>query len=94
MPYNVAKDSAFHTPTQRTTFGSLARQITPSGSDLDPYPKSVCLGAFGDITYLPAANADAGPTVTLTGLSPGVPVPHRVRRVIAASATVYTVEDN
>lgn len=93
MPYDRQSDTYADQSTMRQTFGTKSRLLTPGGSDIAaPYPKSVFLAATGDITYLPVANAD-GVLVTLTGLAPGQPVPHRVRRVTTATAPVYTVED-
>lgn len=92
MPYDNRQDRYEDQPTLRQTFGKTSRVITPGASDINPYPKTVFLGASGNITYVPVGNADAT-TVTLVGLAPGQPVPHRVRRVTSATATVYTVED-
>lgn len=75
-----------------STFGTLSRAVTPGATDLDPIPKGVVCLTPGDITVVPVGNANAV-TVAFVGVLAGFSPPFRVRRVTAATATVYTVED-
>ncbi|ADZ70116.1 spike base protein, RCAP_Rcc01079 family [Polymorphum gilvum] len=74
------------------SFGRKARIVTPAASDIDPIPKAVVLCGPGDITVVPADNAD-GDTVAFTDVGAGFVPPFRVRRVTAATAVVATIED-
>jgi hypothetical protein len=76
----------------RASFGTKSRAVTPGNSDLDPVPKAVVCVTSGDITVVPVNNAN-GVTVAFTGVAAGYTPPFQVRRVTAATATVYTVED-
>jgi hypothetical protein len=92
MPYNVEQDPAEFKPTLRNTFGTTARIITPGASDITPYPKGVVCLTAGNITIVPAENAD-GVTLAFVGVPAGYIPPYRVRRVTAATAIVATIED-
>lgn len=74
------------------TFGRKGRVITPAATDLDPIAKSLVLLTAGDVTIVPADNADAA-TLAFVGLAAGAVIPFQVRRVTAATATVATIED-
>lgn len=74
-------------------YGRKARNVTPSGADvdLDPIPKAILCATDGTLAYVPADNAD-GVVVTLE-VSAGYVPPHRPRRLKAATTcTVWTVE--
>ena len=73
------------------SFGRKGTLINPGATDLDPLPKSVVLLTSGNVTIVPVDNADAD-TMAFVGLPAGYIIPYRVRRVTAATATVWTVE--
>jgi hypothetical protein len=78
--------------TTRDSYGTKSRAVTPAATDINPVPKAVVCATGGDITVVPLNNADAG-TITFTGVAAGFIPPFQVRRVTAATATVYTIED-
>jgi len=59
-----------------SSFGTKSRLVTPGAADITPTPKAVICATAGSLTIVPA------------GFIP----PFRVRRVTAATATVYTIE--
>ena len=74
-----------------SSFGTQSRLIAPGATDITPIPKAVVCGTAGDITVVPSGN-DPSVTVNFTDIPAGFIPPFRVRRVTAATATVYTVE--
>lgn len=74
------------------SLGTKSRLITPGATDIDPLPSTVVCVTTGDITVVPDQNANAT-TVSFVGVGAGYVLPFRVRRVTAATATVYTVEN-
>ena len=91
MTYDATKDLHAGVRAGIDSLGVKSRLITPGASDIDPYAKSVVCATSGNVTYLPKENADAD-TVTLTGVPAGYILPHQVRRVTAATATLYTID--
>lgn len=87
----MADDFSSFTRTPNS-FGFKSRLVTPGATDLDPRPKAVVCVTYGDITVVPENNANAAP-VAFVGVPAGFVPPFRVRRVTAATAVVYTVED-
>lgn len=75
-----------------SSYGAKSAAVTPSSNDLDPIPKAVVCLTSGNITVVPVNNANAA-TVAFVGVAAGFVPPFRVRRVTAATATVYTIED-
>lgn len=76
-----------------TNLGRRARNVTPSGSDvdMDPIPKTILCTTDGTLAYVPVDNAD-GEVVSLS-VSAGYVAVHRPRRIKAATTcTVWTVE--
>ncbi|WP_024281220.1 hypothetical protein [Xanthobacter sp. 126] len=76
-----------------TNLGRKARNVTPSGSDvdLDPIPKTVLCTTDGTLAYVPVDNADGG-VVSLTVMA-GYIAMHRPRRIKSTTTcTVWTVE--
>ncbi|MFG1221708.1 spike base protein, RCAP_Rcc01079 family [Xanthobacter wiegelii] len=76
-----------------TNLGRKARNVTPSGSDvdLDPIPKTVVCLTSGTLAYVPVDNDDAD-VVSLT-VPPGFVALHRPRRIKSTTTcTVWTVE--
>lgn len=76
-----------------TNLGRKARNVTPSGSDvdLDPIPKTVLCTTDGTLAYVPVDNAD-GDVVSLS-VSAGFIPPHRPRRIKSTTTcAVWTVE--
>ena len=79
-------DTAMH-------LGRKARNVTPSGADvdLDPIPKTVLCATDGTLAYVPVDNAD-GEVVSLVVLA-GYVALHRPRRIKSTTTcTVWTVE--
>jgi hypothetical protein len=74
------------------SYGTLGKLVTPGATDFDPIPKAVTCVTAGNITIVPVGNADAA-VIAYTGVPIGFIPPFRVRRVTAATATVWTVED-
>lgn len=74
-----------------SSFGKRGALITPSATDLEPIPKAVVCLSAGNVTIVPAGNANAT-ELTFTGVPAGYVIPYRVRRVTAATATVATVQ--
>lgn len=77
-------------------YGGVGRILTPSDSQdiTAPYPKTVVTLAAGNISVIPARQADDTP-IPFVGVTAGYPVPYTVRRVLATGTTVpvATVED-
>ena len=74
-----------------TTPGNLMRLVTPADADLpDGIAKSVVALNAGDVTIVPADNAD-DEEFEFTGVTAGWAAPCRVRRVTAATAAVAAV---
>lgn len=73
------------------SFGTTSRAVTPGSTDLNPIPKAVVCATAGDISVVPADNAN-NDVVAFIDVPAGFIPPFRVRRVTAATATVYTVE--
>jgi len=78
-------------PNTPSSFGTKSRLVTPGGADLTPAPKAVICATAGSLTIVPVGN-DPSATVTFPNVPIGFIPPFRVRRVTAATATVYTVE--
>ncbi len=74
------------------SFGRIGRIVTPGNTDLSPIAKAVVMGAAGSITIIPSGNANSV-ALAFTDVPAGWSPPFRVRRVTAATAPVYTVED-
>jgi hypothetical protein len=95
MPYDAAKDPlAGYDPKGPRSFGAKGRAVTPSNTvDLDPYAKAVVVTVAGDLTILPAKNADDA-TLTFEDCPVGFVPPFRVRRVLATgtTASVATID--
>ncbi|MFT3987191.1 spike base protein, RCAP_Rcc01079 family [Aestuariivirga sp.] len=77
-------------------FGGVGR-IVPTSDSTDltaPYPKSVVTLAAGNISVIPARQADDTP-IPFVGVAAGYTVPYTVRRVLATgtSVAVATIED-
>jgi len=81
-------DSYSKTPS---SFGTKSRLVTPGAADITPTPKAVICATAGSLTIVPAGN-DPAVTVTFPDVPAGFIPPFRVRRVTAATATVYTIE--
>lgn len=72
--------------------GNKGALLTPGNADIaGNYKGVVCLTA-GNITIVPAENAD-GDTLSFVGVPAGYVPPYKVRRVTAATATVASVLD-
>jgi len=74
-----------------SSLGTISRPVTPGAADITPTPKAVICTTAGSITIVPADN-DPAVTVTFPDVPAGFIPPFRVRRVTAATATVYTIE--
>ena len=85
-------DPYFTTTPTPTSFGRRGRLVSPGATDLDPIPKTIVLPVGGNVTIVPVNNTNDA-TISFTGLPAGATVPYQVRRVTAASAAVWTVED-
>lgn len=72
------------------SFGRRGYVVTPGASDLATVSKGLFVIADGDVTFIPADNAD-DETLTVSVVA-GAVVPYLVRRVTAATATVATIE--
>lgn len=72
------------------SFGNRGVLVTPGSAELYNIRGVVC-GSAGNITVVPVSNSDTE-TVTFTGVPAGFIPPFRVRKVTAATATVYTIE--
>lgn len=75
------------------TLGRKARNVTPSGSDvdLDPIPKTVLCATDGTFAYVPLENDDAD--VVSLDVTAGYVAVHRPRRIKSTTTcTVWTVE--
>lgn len=74
-----------------TTFGSKLVAVTPDASDLPGgIAKAVVMLEDGDITVVPATNAD-DESFTFTGCPVGFTPPCRVRRVLSSTAAVAAI---
>jgi len=73
------------------SFGRRGRLVTPGESDLTVVSKGLYVVADGSVTFVPAGNADAE-TLTAT-VTAGTTMPYLIRRVTAATATLWTIED-
>ncbi|MBY5863276.1 spike base protein, RCAP_Rcc01079 family [Rhizobium leguminosarum] len=73
-------------------FGGKGLLVTPGATDLGINVKGVICTTAGDITIVPWDNLD-GETITFTAVPAFFIPPYRVRRVTAATATVYTIEN-
>lgn len=73
-------------------FGTKGLVVQPGATDLNANVKGVVCVTSGNITVVPWNNAD-NETVAFVGVAAGFIPPFRVRRVTAATATVYTIED-
>ncbi|MFG1188605.1 spike base protein, RCAP_Rcc01079 family [Xanthobacter flavus] len=85
-PYVSEADTSAH-------LGRKARNVTPSGADvdLDPIPKTVLCTTDGTLAYVPVDNAD-GEVVSLV-VSAGYVALHRPRRIKSTTTCiVWTVE--
>lgn len=94
MAYNESNDPHRNASDPMLANGSRGRVIVPSDTqDFEPYAKAIVLLTAGDVSYLPAKNADDAP-LSFEGLPAGWVSPHRVRRVLdtGTDATVATVE--
>lgn len=69
------------TSITRSSFGTDARVLTASASDLDPPAKSVVLLTAGDITIVPLRAG--APSLPFVGLPAGYIIPFVVRQVTA-----------
>lgn len=74
-----------------SSFGRKGTTITPGASDLDPIAKSVVMLSDGDITVVPADNANAT-TLAFVGLPAGYIIPFVVRRVTACTGTCASID--
>ncbi|TPM36630.1 hypothetical protein [Mesorhizobium sp. B2-3-5] len=77
------------------SLGRSGRLVVPSNTtDLPVLAKALCVGTAGNVSVIPALNADAD-VIAFVGAPVGFVVPFQVRRVMATgtTATVYTVED-
>jgi len=73
--------------------GRRARDVTPSGADvnMDPIPKTILCTTDGTLAYVPVDNAD-GEVVSLV-VSAGYVALHRPRRIKSTTTcAVWTVE--
>jgi len=75
-----------------SSLGTVGKVVAPAAADLNPLPKAVVCLTAGNITVVPVGNADNG-TIAFVGVPAGFVPPFRVRRVTAATSTVYTIED-
>lgn len=73
------------------SLGTKGLPVTPGNTDLGPNVKGVICVTTGNITIVPWDNAD-GETIPFTNVPALWIPPFRVRRVTAATATVYTIE--
>jgi hypothetical protein len=89
---SMATDPYAYFAKTPASFGTKSRPITPGSTDIDPIPKGVSCLTAGNITVVPMGNDDAV-TVAYVDVPAGFVPPFRVRRVTAATATVYTIED-
>lgn len=74
------------------SFGRKGALVTPAAADLAGNVKGVVCITSGNITVVPQGNADAD-VIAFVGVSAGFVPPFMVRRVTAATATVWTIED-
>lgn len=65
--------------------------VTPGVVDLPSTVKAVMCLTAGNITIVPLGNGD-NETIAFVGVPAGFIPPYRVRRVTAATSTVYTIE--
>jgi hypothetical protein len=81
------------TQASPTSCGRRGVVLTPAEADFAVgVAKTVTTLTAGDVTLVPAANAD-GDTLAFVGLPAGWIAPFQVRRVTAATATVAAVFD-
>lgn len=73
------------------SFGFRGRNVSPADTDLAPIAKSVVMLEAGDITVVPAENANSA-TIAFSGLPAGYIIPFRVRRVTACTGTCATID--
>ena len=73
------------------SFGRRGTVVAPGPNDLSSVAKGLVVLAAGDVTIIPADNAD-GNTLSFTGLAAGAVIPYIVRRVTAATATLATID--
>ncbi len=95
MPYDATKDPHADAREPLLANGASGSAVTPSdGADLARYPRAIVLLTAGNVSYIPAKNAD-GSALSFVDLPAGWVSPHRVRRVRATgtTATVATIED-
>ncbi len=86
MPHNRDRDyrRAGSDETQEMTPGRAAVTITPSGSDLAVYVKSLWINTDGTVTGIPVEQADD--TAFDFVVKAGTPLPMAFRRITAAPA--------
>lgn len=77
--------------TQGVQYGSKSQEITPGATDLADSVRYVVMSETGDITVVPKNNS-AGDTISFTGVPAGFVPPFEVRKVTAATVTVYSIE--
>lgn len=74
-----------------TAFGRMGRLVTV-GADLnESVVKGVVMSAAGDITVIPVDGSD-GDALAFSGVESGFMPPFKVKKVTAATVSVYTVE--
>ncbi len=98
MPYDKTKDPATGNPysagRRKAARHPKGVTIVPSDTvDLASYAAGLVVVAAGNVKYIPSQNADAD-TITVTGATVGMIIPHQVRRVFATgtTATLATLE--
>ncbi|RWD14176.1 MAG: hypothetical protein EOS74_19535 [Mesorhizobium sp.] len=77
------------------SLGRSGRLVVPSDTnDLTVVAKAVVVGDAGDVSVIPALNADDD-VMSFIDAPVGFVVPFQVRRVMATgtTATIYTIED-
>jgi hypothetical protein len=91
MPYDRSKDTTGYMKGEKWSYGNKTLPVTPSDTvDLASYPKAVVVITAGNLSVLPAQNAD-GATVLFTAAPVGFSPPFTVRRVLAALTTAAVV---
>lgn len=73
------------------SLGTKGTAVTPGATDLASTVKGVVCITAGDITIVPWDNDNAA-TIAFVDVPAGFVPPYRVRRVAAATASVFTIE--
>lgn len=73
------------------SFGTKGAAVTPGATDLADTVKGVVCVTAGNITVVPWDNDDAD-AIAFVDVPAGFVPPYRVRRVTAATASVFTIE--